>query len=165
MTNNKNYEILSIEENARTGGVCAEVRKDGAKYYFDLSNALTMQGFGPECMAFDIKPNGKPDFAWEKAVWYPPEISEAELLKCIEEFFEEWQKRSASASLAGALLLFCHQKQGQPFFLGIVIFQGFDGEKFHFFFLLVHSASSVITRFLPCSFALYRDASTRRKMS
>lgn len=89
MTNNKNYEILSIEENARTGGVCAEVRKDGAKYYFDLSNALTMQGFGPECMAFDIKPNGKPDFAWEKAVWYPPEISEAELLKCIEEFFEE----------------------------------------------------------------------------
>lgn len=89
ITNNKNYEILSIEENARTGGVCAEVRKDGAKYYFDLSNALTMQGFGPECMAFDIKPNGKPDFAWEKAVWYPPEISEAELLKCIEEFFEE----------------------------------------------------------------------------
>lgn len=27
--------------------------------------------------------------AWEKAVWYPPEISETELLKCIEEFFEE----------------------------------------------------------------------------
>lgn len=89
MTNNKNFEILSIEDNIRTGGICAEVRKDGAEYYFDLSNALTMQGFGPECMAFDIKPNGKPDFAWEKAVWYPPEISEAELLKCIEEFFEE----------------------------------------------------------------------------
>ena len=117
MTNNKNYEILSIEENARTGGVCAEVRKDGAKYYFDLSNALTMQGFGPECMAFDIKPNGKPDFAWEKAVWYPPEISEAELLKCIEEFFEEWQKRSASASLAGALLFVLPSRQGQSVFL------------------------------------------------
>lgn len=63
MTNNKNFEILSIEDNIRTGGICAEVRKDGAEYYFDLSNALTMQGFGPECMAFDIKPNGKPDFA------------------------------------------------------------------------------------------------------